>query len=110
MLAVTADLSRIQWDQRGLAPVIVQDHESKQVLMLAWTNANTLQLTIETGQAHYWSRSRQEVWRKGATSGNTQQVMQIVLDCDEDALLWQVVQQGAACHRGTKSCFDELIR
>lgn len=89
----------------GLLPVIAQDAENGQVLMLAWANREALDLTLASGQAHYFSRSRQELWRKGATSGNTQAVAGVRLDCDGDALLYLVRQSGPACHTGARSCF-----
>lgn len=89
----------------GLLPVIAQDRTDGTVLMLAWADAEALRLTLETGEAHYFSRSRGELWRKGATSGNTQQVAGVRLDCDGDALLYLVDQKGPACHTGSRSCF-----
>lgn len=93
------------FDARGLAPAIVQDAVTGQVLMLAWMNAAALELTLETGEAHFWSRSRQEIWHKGASSGNLQQVVEVRLDCDGDALLLRVNPSGPACHTGNRSCF-----
>jgi phosphoribosyl-AMP cyclohydrolase len=93
------------FDSNGLIPAIIQDADSGQVLMLAWMNAASLALTLETGQTHFWSRSRQELWHKGATSGNIQQVVDIHLDCDQDALLVRVHPAGPACHTGAVSCF-----
>lgn len=94
------------WDERGLAPVVVQDIVTGQVLMLAWANAEALALTLRTGQGTFWSRSRCEIWVKGATSGHTQRVRRVAIDCDADALLYQVEQVGPACHTGARSCFD----
>ncbi len=94
-----------RYDERGLAPVIVQDADTGQVLMLAWTNALALARTRETGQAHFWSRSRQELWRKGATSGNVLSVVEMCIDCDQDALLMRVRPAGPACHTGNTTCF-----
>jgi len=91
-------------------PVVVQDVMSGQVLMLAWANEEALRATLESRQAHYWSRSRQELWRKGATSGNTQHVHAVSLDCDGDALLYQVEQTGPACHTGETSCFHRPLQ
>jgi len=88
-----------------LIPAIVQDSTSKEVLMLAYMNAQSLELTLTTGKATYWSRSRNELWVKGATSGHYQDVQSIVLDCDGDALVLQVIQTGAACHTGQQTCF-----
>ena len=90
----------------GLLPAIVQDHESGRVLMLAYINQQSWQKTLETGEAHYWSRSRSELWHKGGTSGNVQKVREIFVDCDNDTVLLQVEQVGgAACHTGHESCF-----
>ncbi len=90
----------------GLVPVVVQDFESKDVLMMAYVNEEAYDKTIETGLATYWTRSRQEIWVKGLTSGNTQEIKEIRIDCDLDTLLYVVVQNGgAACHEGYKSCF-----
>jgi phosphoribosyl-AMP cyclohydrolase len=88
-----------------LIPAIVQDSTSKEVLMLAYMNAQSLELTLTTGKATYWSRSRNELWVKGATSGHYQDVQSIALDCDGDALVLQVIQTGAACHTGQQTCF-----
>ncbi|CAB4698390.1 MAG: phosphoribosyl-AMP cyclohydrolase [Actinobacteria bacterium] len=101
------DLStaEIRWNSEGLVPAIVQDVTSGEVLMLAWVNATALELTQTQGLATYWSRSRGEIWTKGATSGNVQQVVRISLDCDGDTLLYQVEQKGAACHTGERTCF-----
>ena len=95
--------------QGGLLPVIVTDHESGQVLMLAYMNQESFQLTLETKTMHYWSRSRNELWHKGATSGHYQHVKSIKTDCDADTLLISVEQVGAACHTGAYSCFFEEI-
>jgi phosphoribosyl-ATP pyrophosphohydrolase/phosphoribosyl-AMP cyclohydrolase len=95
----------IRFDSKGLIPAIVQDSQTRQVLMLAYMNAETLKLTLETGETHFWSRSRQEIWHKGATSGNIQKVVEIALDCDQDTLLVRVVPAGPACHTGAVSCF-----
>ena len=100
-----SDNNEPQFGEDGLLPVIAQDVASGEVLMLAWANREALDATLASGQAHYWSRSRAELWRKGATSGNTQQVRSVRLDCDGDALLSLVDQQGPACHTGARSCF-----
>jgi phosphoribosyl-AMP cyclohydrolase len=92
-----------------LIPAIAQDATSGEVLMLAYMNTQSLALTIQTGRATYWSRSRSELWEKGATSGNTQMVHSISLDCDGDALLLKVEQSGAACHTGDRTCFHTNI-
>lgn len=91
----------------GLLPVIVQDDDSDEVLMLAWMNQEAIQRTATEGRATYWSRSRAELWRKGDTSGHTQQVRSLAMDCDGDTLLLRVQQVGAACHTGTRSCFTD---
>ena len=98
-------LSEIKYDANGLVPAIVQDAETNEVLMLAYMNAESLCLTIETGETWFWSRSRRELWHKGATSGNVQRVVEIRVDCDEDTLLILVNPAGAACHTGERSCF-----
>lgn len=90
----------------GLIGAIVQSAASKRVLMFAWMNEESLALTLERGETVFWSRSRQELWHKGATSGNTQRVVSIEADCDGDALLILVNEDGPACHNGTESCFD----
>ncbi len=99
------DLPPINFDERGLVPVITQDAQSGEVLMLAYANQEALDKTLATRQAHYWSRSRGELWRKGATSGNTQELLELRYDCDEDAVLYRVRQTGPACHTGERSCF-----
>jgi phosphoribosyl-ATP pyrophosphohydrolase/phosphoribosyl-AMP cyclohydrolase len=98
-------IEQIKWDERGLVPAIVQDATSGQVLMLAYMNAESLQLTLQTGETVFWSRSRNEFWHKGATSGNVQRVKTIALDCDGDTLLVTVEPAGPACHTGAVSCF-----
>jgi phosphoribosyl-AMP cyclohydrolase / phosphoribosyl-ATP pyrophosphohydrolase len=97
--------SDIAFDERGLVPCIVQDWRTGEVLTLAYMNAEALRLTRETGETHFFSRSRQELWRKGATSGNTQAVRAIRYDCDADALLALVEPSGPACHTGERTCF-----
>jgi phosphoribosyl-ATP pyrophosphohydrolase/phosphoribosyl-AMP cyclohydrolase len=95
----------IRYNERGLIPVVVQDASTGEVLMLAYANEEAVTKTLETGEAHYHSRSRDELWRKGATSGNTQRVVEVRLDCDGDALLYRVEPRGPACHTGEHSCF-----
>ncbi len=95
----------LKFDANGLIPAIVQDHYTKQVLTLAYMNAETLALTIAEGRTVFWSRSRQKIWRKGETSGNVQRVVSITADCDADALVVEVVKDGPACHTGAESCF-----
>src|SRR5271166_3324725 len=92
----------------GLVPVIVQDAKSKDVLMLAYANREALSLSFSTGMAHYWSRSRASLWKKGETSGHVQTIKKIDTDCDNDTILYVVDQVGVACHRGTWSCFDSV--
>ncbi len=99
----------LKYNSDGLIPAIVQDHYSKKVLMLAYMNAESLDITIKEGKTCFWSRSRQELWRKGATSGNTQQVVSIRTDCDKDTLLIDVIKNGPACHTGSETCFFEDI-
>jgi phosphoribosyl-AMP cyclohydrolase len=104
--ATPEQLSTIKYDASGLVAAIAQDFDTKAVLMLAWMNAETLQATLETGRMVYWSRSRQEVWRKGDTSGDRQFVREAYYDCDADVLLFMVEQEGnGACHTGEFSCF-----
>jgi len=101
----TADISAIRYDARGLVPAIAQDAYTGEVLMQAYMNAESLQSTLESGYATYWSRSRNELWRKGATSGHLQKVIRMSYDCDADSILMQVDQTGPACHTGARSCF-----
>jgi len=95
----------IKWDERGLVPAIVQDAQSGTVLMLAYMNEEALRLTQETGEAHFWSRSRKELWHKGATSGNVQRVLEILIDCDADTIVLKVDPAGPASHTGEYTCF-----
>lgn len=95
----------IAFDARGLVPVVAQDAATGEVLMLAWADAEALRLTRETGRAHYWSRSRGALWMKGETSGHVQEVVDVRVDCDADAVLYRVRQNGPACHTGERSCF-----
>ena len=105
----TVAIESLKFDAQGLIPAIVQDVESDAVLMLAYMNANSLKMTQETGETHFWSRSRQELWHKGATSGNTQRVIEIRVDCDADTLLVRVVPAGPACHTGELTCFYRTV-
>ena len=103
-------LEQVRWNDDGLVPVITQEFESQQVLTLAWMNRDALLLTMETGHAVYWSRSRQKLWHKGEESGNQQQIKSIRLDCDNDAVLLSVTQIGAiACHTGRHHCFYQQL-
>ena len=97
----------IKWNQDNMVPAVVQDYLSGQVLMVAYMNKEALKKTLETGETWFWSRSRQELWHKGATSGHTPKVSRISPDCDRDTLLVEVAPQGPACHLGTDSCFNE---
>ena len=99
------DISELAYDERGLIPCIVQDARTRDVLMMAWMNAESVRLTLESGQTWFWSRSRGELWHKGATSGNTQQVVELRYDCDADTLLALVEAAGLACHTGNPTCF-----
>ena len=99
----------LKFDDKGLIPAIVQDHYTKEVLTLAYMNAETLALTIAEGRTVFWSRSRQEIWRKGETSGHVQRVVSITADCDGDALVVEVVKSGPACHTGAESCFFNQV-
>jgi len=98
-------VQEIGWDERGLVPAVVQDARTGRVLMLAHVNRQALARTLETGESWFWSRSRGELWHKGATSGNTQRVVEVLYDCDADALLLRVEPRGPACHTGHASCF-----
>ncbi|MFC9985777.1 phosphoribosyl-AMP cyclohydrolase [Microbacterium keratanolyticum] len=106
MTDVDAALSRVRWNDDGLVAVVVQQWDTKEVLMMAWANADALRETLTSGRATYWSRSRQEYWRKGDTSGHVQHVRGARLDCDGDTVLLSVDQIGVACHTGTRTCFD----
>ena len=103
---MTLDPSTLKYDDRGLLPVVVQDVGTGAVLMLAFANREAVELTLSTGEAHFWSRSRQSLWRKGETSGNTLRVVDVTADCDGDALLVRARPAGPACHRGTRTCFE----
>lgn len=100
---------QITFDDRGLVPVVAQDARTGEVLMLAWANAEALRLTRETGRAHYWSRSRASLWIKGETSGHAQEIVDVRVDCDADAVLYRVRQTGPACHTGERSCFHRVV-
>lgn len=104
-------IDNLKFDEKGLITAVVQDAQSKEVLTVAYMNKESLQKTIESGETWFYSRSRQELWHKGATSGNTQKVISIKADCDQDALVVEVLPTGPACHNGTTSCFtEELIK
>lgn len=101
-------IESLVFDTRGLIPVVAQDAHTRAVLMLAWANHEAVRLTLETKQAHYFSRSRQKIWRKGETSGHVQPVCDIRFDCDRDTLLYRVYQEGPACHTGSPTCFGDF--
>ncbi|MCQ8279425.1 phosphoribosyl-AMP cyclohydrolase [Acetobacteraceae bacterium KSS8] len=103
-------LDQVAFDANGLIAAVAQQHDSGEVLMLAWMNRDALRETIETGRACYWSRSRGRLWRKGESSGQTQRVVELRLDCDRDAVLLLVDQTGVACHTGRLSCFYDAVR
>ena len=108
--SAAALIDRLVFDQDGLIPAIAQQHDTGEVLMLAWMNRAALQETLATGWVCYWSRARQAFWRKGETSGQTQKLVECRLDCDGDALLLLVAQTGVACHTGRRSCFFTALR
>jgi len=109
-MELRAEVRKILNERGGLIPAIAQDNKSGKVLMLAWMNEEALERTIQTGKATYWSRSRNELWEKGATSGNTQEVTEISIDCDGDSVLLKVNQLGPACHTGEFSCFHNSVK
>ena len=99
-------LPELKYDEKGLIPAIVQEDGSGEVLMMAYMNESSLKMTLESGFTHFWSRSRQKFWKKGETSGNVQEVKEVLYDCDADTLLVKVVQRGpGACHTGNRTCF-----
>ena len=99
-------IDQIKWNQDGLLPVVTVDANSRRVLMQAWVNSEALEITVSGGSAVYWSRSRGKLWKKGEQSGNTQRIVDVYLDCDNDSLLYEVEQKGGiACHTGRESCF-----
>ena len=101
---------KLKFDANGLIPAIIQEQKSGRVLMMAWMNQASLEKTLQTGKTHFWSRSRQQFWMKGQSSGHTQAVKDIAFDCDGDTLLIQVEQIGAACHQGYRSCFFRSVQ
>jgi phosphoribosyl-AMP cyclohydrolase len=103
------NLDELAFDERGLIPVIAQDAENGQVLMMAWANREALERTLDEGRMVYWSRSRQELWRKGDTSGHVQRWIELRVDCDADVIVARVHQAGAACHTGERSCFFRTL-
>ncbi len=107
---IAAVIDRIAFDEKGLVPAIAQQHDSGEVLMLAWMNAESIRETLTSGQVCYWSRSRRSLWRKGETSGHRQRLVEFRFDCDRDAVLLMVEQQGPACHTDRRSCFFHALR
>ena len=104
------DVSRLRYNEQGIIPAIVQQHDTGEVLMMAWMTASTVRETMVTGETVFWSRSRRQRWHKGATSGNVQKVVSVTADCDADVLLIHVDQQGSgACHTGASSCFFQDV-
>ena len=103
-------MENLKFDANGLITAVVQDDAEGEVLMVAWMNAQAIRLTKETGEAHFWSRSREEIWRKGSTSGNVMKVVKLLVDCDQDTILVQVNPSGPACHTGVVSCLFQELR
>ena len=108
MIEVTTP-AQLTYDELGLSPCVVQQYDTGEVLMVAWMNEQSVGLTLERGTTWFWSRSRQELWNKGATSGNMQQVRELWTDCDSDTLLVKVDSPGPACHTGARSCFFKRV-
>jgi phosphoribosyl-AMP cyclohydrolase len=98
-------LDKIKYDANGLVAAVMQDYENNEVLMVAYMNSESLKTTLETGKAHFWSRSRQKFWMKGESSGHTQEIKEVFIDCDGDCILFKIKQNVAACHTGYRSCF-----
>jgi phosphoribosyl-AMP cyclohydrolase len=107
---VKAVLDVLRFDEQGLVAALAQQHDSGEMLMLAWMNREAVAATLRTGAVHYWSRSRGKLWRKGESSGQTQRLVELRVDCDGDAVLLLVDQQGVACHTGRRSCFFRALR
>jgi len=107
--ATVSSLDDLRWNDDGLIPCIAQDADNGEVLMMAWMNRESLERTVAEGRMIYWSRSRQELWRKGDTSGHTQTWTELRFDCDADVLLAKIHQEGAACHTGERSCFYRTL-
>lgn len=104
------DPSTLRYDAHGLIPAIAQDHQTGEVLMMAWMNAESIRETLRTGRVTYWSRSRRKLWAKGESSGHVQQLVELRIDCDRDCLLLRVQQTGPACHTNRQSCFYTALR
>lgn len=110
-MTAAADLvANVAFDRDGLVVAVAQQHDTKEVLMVAWMNRTAIERTLETGDVHYWSRSRMKLWRKGETSGQVQRLVELRLDCDGDTLLLLVDQTGVACHTGRRACFFRAVR
>jgi phosphoribosyl-AMP cyclohydrolase len=105
-----AVLAALRFDEQGLVAAVAQQHDSGELLMLAWMNREAVRETVRTGSVHYWSRSRGKLWRKGESSGQTQRLVELRVDCDGDAVLLLVDQHGVACHTGRRSCFFRALR
>ena len=99
----------IKYDENGLVAVVVQDHVTSEILMVAWTNEDAVKLMMDTGYTHFWSRSRKKLWKKGEESGNVQRIISMQTDCDNDTILVRAEQEGVACHTGSPSCFSDII-
>jgi len=108
-LTTMSYIDEIKWDEQGLVPAIAQDAASGKILMMAWMNRESLEESIATQRAVYWSRSRQALWRKGETSGHEQHIKAVKLDCDGDVVLLEIEQKGVACHTGRESCFFRTL-
>ena len=108
--SIAAVIDRIAFNEKGLVPAVAQQHDSGEVLMLAWMNAASIRETLTSGQVCYWSRSRNSLWRKGETSGNRQRLVEFRFDCDRDAVLMMVEQEAPACHTDRRSCFFHALR
>jgi phosphoribosyl-AMP cyclohydrolase len=108
--AAAALLAEIKFDERGLVAAVAQQHDTGEMLMVAWMNREAIERTVSTGQVHYWSRSRERLWRKGEQSGQAQRLVELRLDCDGDTLLLLVDQHGVACHTGRRNCFFRALR
>ncbi|AGK61014.1 phosphoribosyl-AMP cyclohydrolase [Archaeoglobus sulfaticallidus PM70-1] len=108
-LNIDGDINNLKFSESGLIPVVVQDVKTRDVLMLAYANEEAIRKTFETGYAHYWSRSRKKLWKKGETSGNVQKVISVYADCDRDAIIYVVEQNGKACHTGEWTCFHNKL-
>lgn len=109
MIANPQNLAKLRFNEAGLIPAVVQSAQTMRVLMVAWMNLESIEQTFSVGETVFFSRSRSELWHKGATSGNTQRVLKVEVDCDNDCLLIQVEESGPACHNGTESCFDTAV-